>query len=142
MSGGVRQFFWFLGTGGTSAVATIAARMLLSTIMPFEAAVAVSYLFGMALAYVLARYIVFRGAAMGVAAGLVRFAAVNAMSFTLVWAVSVVLADFIFPALHFLQNRELVAHVIGVASPAVPSYLAHKHFTFRQPIDGSARRGR
>ena len=38
-----------------------------------------------------------------------------------------------FPLLGFIWNTETVAHPIGVVSSVVPSYFAHKHFSFRKP---------
>jgi putative flippase GtrA len=60
-----------------------------------------------------------------------RFALVNAVAFAQVWLVSVGLARLVFPAIDFTWQAETVAHVIGVVSPIVTSYIGHKHFSFR-----------
>ncbi len=62
----------------------------------------------------------------------IRFAMVNAIAFTQVWLVSVGLARWLFPAIGFDWQAETVAHVIGVASPAVTSCFLHQHFSFRE----------
>ena len=62
---------------------------------------------------------------------LTRFALVNAIAFVQVWLVSVGLARLLFPAIGFTWQAEIVAHAIGVASPAVTSYFLHQHFSFR-----------
>jgi putative flippase GtrA len=62
----------------------------------------------------------------------VKFATVNVVSFAQVWLVSVGLARLLFPALTFQWHADSVAHMIGVASPLLFSYYAHKHFTFRR----------
>jgi putative flippase GtrA len=62
---------------------------------------------------------------------LTKFAAVNALSFAMVWLVSVSLLRYGLPYLGVKWHLELVEHMIGVASPTVFSYYAHKFFTFR-----------
>jgi putative flippase GtrA len=103
--------------------------------MTFEMAVALSYIFGMILAFFLARTFVFTDAHTvshsGDGGRLLLFAIVNVVSLAIVWIVSVSLVRLIFPAIGYTYHAELVAHCIGMASPALPSWLAHKHFTFR-----------
>jgi putative flippase GtrA len=59
-----------------------------------------------------------------------RFAIVNAVSFLVVLAVSVGLAEWLLPAIGWRWHREDVAHLVGVMSPILLSYYAHKHFSF------------
>lgn len=124
-------FVRFLLTGGFAAGVNILARLALSPFVAFEAAVAVAYLVGMVTAYALARLFVFTPSGQSVGTEFVRFALVNAVSFTQVWIVSVALARWLFPALGFSWHADLVAHVTGVLSPVVTSYYGHKLFTFR-----------
>jgi hypothetical protein len=60
-----------------------------------------------------------------------RFAFVNIVALLQVWLISVGLARLFFPWIGFVFHAELVAHTIGVASPAITSFLAHEHFSFR-----------
>jgi len=53
------------------------------------------------------------------------------LAFAQVWVVSVGLARVIFPAIGFSWRAETVAHVVGVLSPVVTSYVLHKRFSFR-----------
>ena len=55
---------------------------------------------------------------------------VNVMSFLVVLGVSVGLADYAFPAIGMTWHAHDVAHLIGVLSPIVLSFYAHKHFSF------------
>ena len=80
---------------------------------------------------ILARVFVFKPAAGDAPGQFLRFAMVNALAFVQVWAVSVGLARVAFPAAGFTWQAETVAHVAGVLSPVVTSYLLHKHFSFR-----------
>ena len=125
------QFVRFLMTGGSSAVINLASRVLLSHFMSFEAAVAVAYLIGIVTAYTFAKLFVFEKTGHSLATEFRRFVVVNMMSFAVVWVISVGLAVYIFPAIHFRWHAEFVAHFIGLSWTAVVSYFAHKHYTFR-----------
>lgn len=132
------EFGRFLLTGGVAAGVNVVARWLLSHVMVYEAAVAVAYLAGMATAYVLARAFVFDRSGRSVADEAVRFALVNVVALVQVWIVSVGLARLAFPAVGFEWHAEDVAHLIGVAIPAVTSYFGHRHFSFAQRREGGA----
>jgi protoporphyrinogen oxidase/putative flippase GtrA len=127
-----RRFVTFLATGGAAAAVNIGTRWLLSTVMPYAAAVAVAYLVGMAVAFVLARRFVFDHGGGKLAGQFARFATVNAVAFAQVWLVSVGLAKLLFPALGVIPRADTVAHVIGVLSPVATSYVLHNRFSFRK----------
>jgi putative flippase GtrA len=129
---GRARFIRFLLTSGAAAGVNIAARYLLEFAVRYEIAVAVAYLFGMVTAFVLARRFVFEAGHDKASGQFVRFAIVNAIAFTQVWLISVGLARWLFPAIGFDWQAQTVAHVIGVASPAVTSYLLHQRFSFRE----------
>ena len=125
------RFVRFLLTGGCAALVNLGSRWALNHIMSFEAAVAVAYLFGMVTAYALAKVFVFDKSGLAVTTEFRRFAVVNLLSLAIVWFVSVGLALSAFPALGFGWHPDDVAHLIGVLSPSVVAYFAHKHYTFR-----------
>jgi putative flippase GtrA len=118
-------------TGGIAAGVNLAARWLLQAAVGYELAVGLAYLAGMATAFVLARRFVFRRAAGDARRQFLRFALVHALALAQVWLVSVGLARVVFPAIGLVWQSETVAHVIGVASPILGSYLLHRGFTFR-----------
>ena len=120
----------FLLTGGFAAAVNVASRYGLSLAMPFEFAVVVAYLIGMTTAYILARRFVFQRSGRSVGNEFARFAIVNAFALVLVWAISVGLARGVFPAIGFHWYADTVAHVIGVAAPAITSFMAHRSYTF------------
>lgn len=134
----VMRFFRFLLTGGFAALANIGSRIALSAVMSYEWAVALAYLVGMVTAYLLARAVVFERSGDRAGREFLRFAIVNVFSMAIVWLMSVGLARHIFPALGFIWHADTVAHVIGVLSPVVPSYLGHKYYSFRTRRDDSA----
>lgn len=124
------EFGRFLLTGGVAAGVNVAARWLLSHVIGYEAAVALAYLVGMATAYLLSRAFVFARSGRSMADEAVRFALVNVVALAQVWIVSVGLARLVFPAIGFTWHAEDIAHMIGVAIPAVTSYFGHRHFSF------------
>jgi putative flippase GtrA len=126
-----RRFVSFAVTGGIAAVCNLAARFLMSRVMRYELAVLFAYLVGMIVAFVLARSFVFERSETEWHAQLGRFALVNVVAFAQVWLVSVGLVRLVFPRMAFHWHAEDVAHLIGVASPILVSYYAHKHFSFR-----------
>lgn len=126
-----RRFASFLATGGAAAGINLGSRWALSHLMVYEAAVAVAYLIGMVSAFLLARVYVFKPAGGDWGGELGRFALVNAGSFLVVLGVSSALARVVLPGIGWRWRAEDVAHAIGVLSPVVLSYYAHKRFSFR-----------
>lgn len=129
---GTRSFLLFLATGGLAAAINLVTRFLLSTVLLYEIAVALAYLVGMAVAFLLFRRFVFKGGE-NWAAELRRFILVNVFAFVLVWVVSVGLGRFLFPLIGFRRHAMDVAHLIGVLCPAVSSYIGHQRYTFAAP---------
>lgn len=127
-----RQFLRFLVTGGVAAAANIGSRYVFNLFMSFEVAVVPAYLVGMTVAYLLARRFVFESSGRSVSSEFSRFALVNVFALAFVWGISVGLADWVFPAVHFTWHSEDIAHVIGVLAPAATSFLGHRHFSFRR----------
>ena len=121
----------FVGVGGLAAGVNVVARFLLSYVFVYEVAVAVAYIFGMTAAFLMNRAFVFERVASAVHVQYARFAIVNAVAFIQVWAISVVLDRLVFPAFGLDWHRETIAHVVGVASPILTSYIGHKSFSFR-----------
>ncbi len=132
------EFGRFLVTGGVAAGVNVGSRWLLSHAMVYEVAVVVAYLIGMATAYALTRLFVFERSGRTMVDEAVRFALVNMVALVQVWVVSVGLARLVFPAIGFAWHAEDIAHLIGVAIPAVTSYFGHRHFSFAKRREGGA----
>ncbi|WP_267427699.1 GtrA family protein [Methylobacterium sp. GC_Met_2] len=124
-----RQLASFVVTGGIAALANVATRWLLSLAMVYELAVTLAYLVGLTTAFVLARRYVFASTGSWIGE-YGRFALVNVFSFLMVLGVSVGLARVVFPRIGFTWHAEDIAHLIGVASPILLSFYAHKYFSF------------
>ena len=132
----IRRFGGFAVTGGVAAVVNLLSRYALSFFVAYEIAVALAYLAGMTTAYLLARSFVFEPSGRAWLQEYGRFGFVNLVAFVQVWIISVGLLRLVFPAIGFDWRPEDVAHLIGVASPIVTSYYAHKHFSFKA-LDGA-----
>ncbi|MCZ8314956.1 GtrA family protein [Phreatobacter sp.] len=126
-------FLRFLASGGIAAGVNVLARILFSPVMAYEIAVVLAYLVGMLTAYVLMRLFVFEASGRAAGSELWRFAVVNAVALVQVWLVSVGLARWLFPAVGYTFHADTVAHVIGVLSPVLTSYLGHKRYSFGKP---------
>lgn len=127
----LRRFGGFAITGSLAAIVNLVSRYAISLVAVFELAVVLAYIVGMTTAFVLARRFVFQPSGRTWVEEYARFAAVNVLAFVQVWIVSVGLLRLIFPGIGFHWHAEEVAHLIGVASPIVTSYYAHKHFSFK-----------
>jgi putative flippase GtrA len=126
------RFWRFLLTSGFAAFVNLLARYEFSRVMRFELAVALAFPFGVATAYVLARAFVFETASIPIRSQLSRFTAINLIALVMVWGVSVGLARAAFPSIGFSWHSEDLAHLIGVASPAVFAFFAHQRYSFER----------
>ncbi len=124
-------FVRFLALGGFSAGVNLVARFALQPLLGFEQSVLVAYMIGMVVAYNLFRVFVFDDTGRSVGSEAWRFTLVNLLALALVWLISVGLARVVFPAIAFTWHAEDIAHFIGVASPAVTSWIGHKRYTFK-----------
>jgi putative flippase GtrA len=124
-----RPFVRFLLVGGFAATVNILARLAFDIVVGYELAIVLAFLVGLTTAFTLNRAFVFETNG-GAAGQYVRFALVNAFALVQVWLVSVTLAWWVFPALNFHWHDKTVAHIIGVLSPVMTSYFAHKYYTF------------
>jgi putative flippase GtrA len=125
-----KRFILFVLTGGLAAITNIAARLVFSYIMAFEIAVVLAYVIGMTVAFLLSRSVVFQPSASPVSHQFKRFAIVNVAAAAQVWLVSVGLARLVLPAIGIGWHAETLAHVIGVGSPVITSYFAHRWYSF------------
>jgi putative flippase GtrA len=125
------KFLSFVLAAGMSVPINLLVRMGLSLVAPYEVAVVIAHFAGMAAAFFATKLFVFEASGRPVGSEMVRFAMVNAVSLAQTWIVAVGLVRFVFPATGMTVHPELVAHVIGLGSTAVTSYLLHRYFSFR-----------
>lgn len=125
-----RRFISFLAVGGFAAIVNLTSRFLLDILISYSLAIIIAYLIGMLTAFVLSKWLVFERSKLGTSTELLRFTIVNLLAVIQVWAVSVGLAEWVFPALDIDRYRYDIAHAIGVAVPVFTSYLGHKYYSF------------
>ena len=126
-----RQFLVFLLTGGIAAAVNFGSRILYNQWMGFSAAIVLAYITGMVTAFVLARLFVFRNSQRALHHSALYFVLVNGVAVLQTWAISLLLADWLLPALGIRQYVHELAHAAGVVVPVFTSYLGHKHLSFK-----------
>ena len=126
-----RQFLVFLLTGGIAAAVNFGSRILCNQWMGFSAAIVLAYITGMVTAFVLARLFVFRDSQRALHHSALYFVLVNGVAVLQTWAISLLLADWLLPALGVHQYVHELAHAAGVVVPVFTSYLGHKHLSFK-----------
>ncbi len=125
-----REFVTFIAAGAVAAAANWCSNLALRAVMPLEYSVAAAYLVGMTVAYALCRTYVFSASGARVYREYLRFAIVNVIALAQVWVVTIGAVEAVFPAIGWIWRPADVAHALGVASPVVTSYLAHRYYTF------------
>lgn len=121
----------FLLAGGAAALVNFGSRLLLSNFLPYAVAIVLAYGCGMATAFLLNRRFVFRGSSNRLHQQVAWFVAVNALALLQTLAVSLLLADVVWPWIGFTWHAAEVAHAAGIVVPIFTSYLGHKKWTFR-----------
>lgn len=128
------EFARFLVVGAFAALVNVACRYLFDLVMGYSAAILLAYLCGMITAFTLSKLFVFAASRLQTSAEFMRFALVNVAAVIQVWAVSVFLAEWLFPRIPVGVYGHDIAHLIGVAVPVFTSYLGHKHFSFARQL--------
>lgn len=123
------EFARFLGVGGIAAAANLVSRYFLDFVLPFEAAVVLAYMVGMVVGFFLFQNTLFKGSAID-GRRIRRFIWVNLFGAALAWAISSILARHALPLIGWTWHPFEIAHLCGVAAPAITSYFLHKHYTF------------
>ena len=123
----------FLVCGTLAAAINWFARMGLSQLMGFEAAVILAYAIGMIAGFWLYRTYVWPAAVVSLGRQILGFVAVNALSAVVVLAVATGLVSLSALILSPSPVIEALAHGAGIAAGAITNYLGHGAFTFARP---------
>jgi putative flippase GtrA len=127
----VTQFTLFVLVGLCSAVVTIAVRALLSSVLLFEFAVAISHLVGLTIAFTLGRIFVFTHFTGSHVSAYGRFFLINLVSLTIATIVSALFYRSVLPMLRWSIYPAYTAHIIGLGASTFPSYFGHRFYSFR-----------
>ncbi len=126
-----RQFALFIVAGGFAACVNFFSRMLLSHWLVYSSAIVVAYLLGMITAFMLNRMLVFKQVSHSMRRQVFWFTLVNLAAVLQTLAISLLLAEWLFPRAGFTWHSETVAHAFGVAVPVVTSFVGHKYLSFK-----------
>jgi putative flippase GtrA len=127
------QFLRFLALGGFAAAVNWLSRFPLQRVMTFAEAVALAYVIGMVVAFVLFRLYVFPASPQPLDRQIRFFVLVNIAGIMQVWAVSMALVYYLFPAVGFVGTlSEPIGHGIAIGVPTISSYFGHRYLTFRR----------
>jgi putative flippase GtrA len=126
----VLEFTYFLALGGLAAAVNLLVRFGLNFVMPFELAVVLAYICGMVVAFLLFGKLLFEAGSGTLHKKIIRFTQVNILGAGLAWIVSVGMARVVLPQIGWAWHPLEIAHLVGVATPAISSYFLHKHYTF------------
>ncbi|HTV32051.1 MAG TPA: GtrA family protein [Methylocella sp.] len=122
----------FLALGGCAAAVNWLSRFPLETVMPFSVAVIAAYMVGMVVAFTLFRRFVFPASPQPLEQQVKFFVLVNLAGIAQVWAVSMTLVYYLFPAVGFIGPlSEPIGHGLAIGVPTISSYFGHRFFTFR-----------
>jgi energy-coupling factor transport system substrate-specific component len=121
----------FVFAGGFAAGVNWLVRFPLSLILPFEAAVALAALIGMAIGFVTYRLFVFTGSSRSLARQLRDFVLVNLSTMAVVTVVASLIRDGLVGFMP-LMAAEGLGHGLAIALGAVLNYVAHGAITFQQ----------
>lgn len=125
-----RQFVGFVLVSGLAGLANFGSRFVFSLAMPYWAAICMAFVVGLTTAFILNRRFIFARSTQSTRSQAWRFLLVNLAALVQTLAVSLLLARWLLPMIGWQWHPEALAHAVGIAIPAVTSYLAHKHWTF------------
>src|SRR5262245_26691166 len=128
---GIVQFVAFVATGSLAAGANVGSFQLFKLIAPFEAAVALAYVTGMVVAFILFQRMIFGNPDTPLRRRVIRFTQVNMLGLALATLVSATMLRLVFPALNWSFYPKELAQLIGVAAPTFSSYFLHRNYTYR-----------
>jgi putative flippase GtrA len=129
-----RQFLGFLIAGGLAAFLHWLSRIVLSHWMPFPWAVAIAYIVGMIVAFVLNSFFVFPNSPKPKTRQARDFVIVNMTFFPVVWMASVLINNALLTA-GIANHTEEFSHAIAVVIPTFITFLIYKFFAFKDPHD-------
>jgi putative flippase GtrA len=125
------QFVLFVLTGGVAAAVNFSCRIVYNRWVDFSSAIVFAYLTGMASAFLLGKFFVFKGGIQPIPRSFLIFSLVNLVAVFQTWLVSMGLANYVLPWLRVTKFIPEIAHGIGVLIPVFTSYVGHKRWSFK-----------
>lgn len=129
---GIKRFAAFLFYGGVAAGVNIGTRWLLSHWLAYWLAVTLAFCAGLFCGFLLFKLFVFqKPSRQNIAREAAWYIGVNMLALLQTLAISLGLAEYLFPFAGMTYHPYDVAHMAGVLVPTLTSYLGHKYVTFK-----------
>jgi putative flippase GtrA len=125
------QSMRFLLAGGFAAGVNWLVRFPLSATLPFEAAVAVAAIIGMAIGFITYRLFVFTGSSRSLARQLRDFVLINLVTMAAVTVAATLIRDVLIWVMPMFYAEGL-GHGLAIGLGAVLNYVAHGAVTFQR----------
>lgn len=126
-----KQFLMFVATGGFAALVNFGSRIVFNKFLDFTISIICAYVCGMIIAFILSKLFVFKAKGQNTTKKeMIYFTLVNIVAVAQTLLVSILLREYVLPAIHWQYYPNEVAHLIGVCVPIFSSYWGHKYFTF------------
>ena len=128
----IYMYLLFIVSGGVSVIFNLMTRMLLNCIFPFEFSVAVSYIVGVLVAFVMMKTFVFKKSNGTTKQQFLKFTLVNCYGF-----LQTIFLSHIFLRIlnrlevSFIIQNEFIAHFVALGCLAISSFILHFYFTFK-----------
>jgi putative flippase GtrA len=126
-----KTFALFLLCGGAAACVNLSSRWVASHWLAYPIAITLAYMAGMLTGFLLFKFCVFdSGKSRRLMKETLWYIAVNLFALAQTLAISILLAEYVFPWAGVTFYPHDVAHLIGVTIPVITSYFGHKYCTF------------
>ena len=125
------QFVRFILVSAVAAALNFGSRILFSLFTPYVIAITLAFCVGLVSAFVLNRQFVFVDSTNPLRAQAGYFVLVNLFGLAQTLLISLLLANWLLPAIGVLQHVQMLAHAVGIAVPVLTSFLGHKYFSFK-----------
>ena len=126
------RFVAFVLVGGFCSLVNLVARIVFNLATNYEVAIVLAFCVATTTAFLLNRIFVFDAQAGEWRRHSFRFLLVNLLTLLQVFLLTELFARIVFPWIGFHWHGDTVAHGIGLLSPILTSYWAHKHYSFAQ----------
>lgn len=126
----INQFSKFAVAGGIAAAANFLSRFVFNQYLSYVPSITLAFFVGLATGFLLMRNYVFTGSKHGTAKQVYLYVAVNLAGLVLTILVSVSVSKLAHMVVANTGVDEAIGHLIGVGSPILLSFYAHKKLTF------------
>ena len=127
----MKEFLYFIFTGGIAAIVNIILRIIFSFFLDFTPSILLSYLIAMALAYFLARRFVFIKSKKPIYSSFALFSLINLLAVIQTLLISIFAREYLLEKAISVQYVNFISHTLGVSTPVFTSFLGHKYFSFK-----------